>query len=80
MRQIRPETGESLAISKRTNKALSVVLFIYLSVSLKMENISVGSVELRTHFHDNVDDHSKLASKTESNKSVVKKPSKRNKG
>ena len=45
-----------------------------------MENISVGSVELRTHFHDNVDDHSKLASKTESNKSVVKKPSKRNKG
>ena len=39
-----------------------------------MNNLIVGLVELLTHFHDDVDDHYTLSSKTEPNKIVVISP------
>ena len=45
-----------------------------------MDNLPVYSIELGTHFHDDVDYHSTISSKTESNKIVLITTSNRKEG
>ena len=71
MRQIQPETGESLAIFQITNQTLYVVLLLLLSGSQTIEDHTFDPIYHDIYIHDEVNNDSTIPSKMELNKSVL---------